>query len=42
MPAWMEVMINVIGYAGFVGVAMFNKAQDRAEPVEPRRSGGVN
>jgi hypothetical protein len=25
----MEVLINVIGYAGFVGVATFNKSSDK-------------
>jgi hypothetical protein len=25
MPVWMEVLINVIGYAGFVAVATFHK-----------------
>jgi hypothetical protein len=39
MPAWMEVLINVIGYAGFVGVAMFNNASDQAAPKEERRTG---
>ena len=28
MPVWMEVLLNVIGYAGFVGLATFNKASD--------------
>jgi len=23
MPAWMEILINVIGYAGFVAVATY-------------------
>ena len=26
MPVWMEVLVNVIGYAGFVGVATFNRS----------------
>jgi hypothetical protein len=30
MPVWMEVLINVIGYAGFVGVATFNRSVDGA------------
>ena len=31
MPPWMEVLINVIGYAGFVGVATFNHSGEEAE-----------
>ena len=22
LPAWMEILVNVIGYAGFIGIAM--------------------
>jgi hypothetical protein len=38
MPVWMEILINVIGYAGFVVVATFHKPsrklpQDGAKPV---------
>lgn len=29
MPVWMEVLLNVIGYAGFVGVATFNKSPEQ-------------
>ena len=40
MPVWMEVLLNVIGYAGFVGVATFNRSaekppQARGENVSP-------
>ena len=28
MPLWMEILINVIGYAGFV-VATFDKSSDK-------------
>lgn len=31
MPVWMEVLINVIGYAGFVGVATFNHSGEAPE-----------
>lgn len=31
MPVWMEVLINVIGYAGFVGVATFHKSSDNLQ-----------
>ncbi len=30
MPVWMEVLLNVIGYAGFVGVATFNRSAEEA------------
>jgi hypothetical protein len=25
MPLWLEILINVIGYAGFVAIAMYHK-----------------
>jgi hypothetical protein len=25
MPIWMEILLNVIGYAGFVAIATFHK-----------------
>jgi hypothetical protein len=36
MPVWMEVLVNVIGYAGFVGVATFNRSasSDAASPAQ--------
>lgn len=30
MPVWMDILLNVIGYAGFVGVATFNHAPEQA------------
>lgn len=38
MPVWLEILLNVIGYAGFVAVATFHKPSrephdDRARPV---------
>ena len=41
MPVWMEVLLNVIGYAGFVGVATLNKSPEQAA-AEPHGSAGVN
>jgi hypothetical protein len=38
MPVWMEVLINVIGYAGFVGVATFSHSNEETEA----RGEGVN
>ena len=31
MPVWLEILLNVIGYAGFVVVATFHKPS-RQEP----------
>ena len=28
MPVWIEILINVAGYAGFIGVASFHKSSD--------------
>jgi hypothetical protein len=28
MPPWMEILLNVIGYAGFIGVATYHKPSD--------------
>lgn len=25
MPAWMELLLNVMGFAGFIGIAMYHK-----------------
>jgi hypothetical protein len=25
MPPWMEILLNVIGYAGFIGIAKYHK-----------------
>lgn len=32
MPPWMELLLNVIGYAGFVGVAMYHKRPNEKLP----------
>jgi hypothetical protein len=44
LPAWMELLLNVIGYAGFIGLATWHKtanaprfaAGPAAEDVGPR------
>ena len=28
MPVWMEILINVIGYAGFVAVATYHRSSN--------------
>jgi hypothetical protein len=35
MPLWMEILINFIGYAGFFGIAMFNKTSDETRTDQP-------
>lgn len=40
MPVWMEVLINVLGYAGFVGVATFNRSSEKMQATE--RDGRVS
>lgn len=25
MPAWMELLLNVMGFAGFIGIAVYHK-----------------
>ena len=35
MPVWLEILLNLIGYAGFVAVATFHKPSG-----EPPHDGG--
>jgi hypothetical protein len=30
MPIWMEILLNVIGYAGFIAIATMNPGADEA------------
>ena len=32
MPAWLEVLLNVIGFAGFIGIAKYHKAPGGKSP----------
>jgi len=32
MPAWMEILINVIGYAGFIAIATYHKSSGEKLP----------
>ena len=36
MPVWLEVLLNVVGYAGFVGMAVFNNAAEETTDGQPR------
>ena len=42
MPVWMEILLNVIGYAGFVGIATFNKSSDKTDAGATRPACCVN
>jgi hypothetical protein len=33
MPLWLEILINVIGYAGFIAIAMSHKSEDKQDQV---------
>jgi hypothetical protein len=34
MPVWMEILINVIGYAGFIGIATYHKSPSKNSPEQ--------
>jgi hypothetical protein len=31
MPPWLEILLNVVGYAGFIGIAKYHKPSDETE-----------
>ena len=33
MPVWMEILVNVIGYAGFIVIATFHKSSDEKQSI---------
>jgi hypothetical protein len=35
LPLWMEILVNVIGYAGFIGVATWHKLSDEITTDSP-------
>jgi hypothetical protein len=40
MPPWLEVLLNVIGYAGFVGIAIYHRSPEKKLPdCEPDQKG---
>jgi hypothetical protein len=39
MPLWMEVLINIVGYAGFVGIATFNRSSGDPEEKNAGHTG---
>jgi hypothetical protein len=32
MPVWLEVLINVMGYAGFIAIAMYHRPSSEELP----------
>ena len=32
MPAWLEVLLNVIGFAGFIAIAKYHKSRGEKLP----------
>lgn len=39
MPVWMEILLNVIGYAGFIAIATFNRSSDETTGGDAPRPG---
>lgn len=37
MPVWMDILLNVIGYAGFVGVATFHHSAETETEHDAQR-----
>jgi hypothetical protein len=42
MPIWMEILLNVIGYAGFVAIATMNPCADEAAAGQAQRDPVLN
>jgi hypothetical protein len=38
MPAWLEILINLIGYGGFIAIAMYHRPQRKAAGARPALS----
>jgi hypothetical protein len=39
MPAWLEILINLIGYGGFIAIAMYHRSPSEKLPeaLDPLR-----
>ena len=37
LPAWMDILVNVIGYAGFIGIATWHRSLDEIATGSPLR-----
>ena len=42
MPIWMEILLNVIGYAGFIAIATMNPCADEAAVRQAQRDPVLN
>ena len=36
MPAWLEILINLIGYGGFIDIAMYHRSPRETPERDPR------
>jgi hypothetical protein len=41
MPVWLEVLLDVLAFAGFIGIAMFNRSAKKAAH-KPSEKNGVS
>jgi len=37
MPAWLEILINLIGYGGFIAIAMYQRSTGEKLPERDPR-----
>lgn len=37
MPIWLEILINIIGYGGFVAIAMYHRSSSEKLPERDSR-----
>jgi hypothetical protein len=37
LPAWVDMLVNVIGYAGFIAIATWHKSSDEITTGSPLR-----
>lgn len=42
MPVWMEILLNVVGYAGFIAIATMNPCADKTPARRAPRPNGVS
>ena len=35
LPTWMDILVNVIGYAGFIGIATWHKSSNEITTGSP-------
>jgi hypothetical protein len=40
MSVWMELLLNIIGFAGFIAIATWNNARPAQDDSEPFRGNG--